>query len=249
MSEASDRPGKRWPIILGAAGFVAGFVGPIVFVPDANQGPMVGIFISGPAGVVLGLLLLGFCTVFQVSARKQWKLLWTTTALGVLGILLAVQPQPQRQGLIFTALVTGCSTPIESEAQILEYWNKRVAEVTWHAPRPGWQQDMRTALRTAPGVLVQVRTRAERIVMMNRKPWNRGKLFATEKAPAAETRDYYGPRATCDEFPEGREFTAFQDYLPDDRVQPPAAWPPREIEHFIREAVFSEVPPRFAAFR
>ena len=41
-------------IIVGAAGFVAGFVGPIIFTPDANQGPLLGIFITGPLGFLIG---------------------------------------------------------------------------------------------------------------------------------------------------------------------------------------------------
>jgi hypothetical protein len=41
-------------IILGAIGFCGGFFGPILFSPDANQGPLLGIFITGPLGFVLG---------------------------------------------------------------------------------------------------------------------------------------------------------------------------------------------------
>ena len=41
-------------VILGGIGFAAGFFGPIVFTPDANQGPLLGIFITGPLGFVLG---------------------------------------------------------------------------------------------------------------------------------------------------------------------------------------------------
>ena len=41
-------------IIVGAAGFVAGFVGAIIFTPDANQGPLLGIFITGPLGFLIG---------------------------------------------------------------------------------------------------------------------------------------------------------------------------------------------------
>jgi hypothetical protein len=41
-------------IIVGAAGFVAGIVGPIIFMPDANQGPLLGIFITGPLGFLIG---------------------------------------------------------------------------------------------------------------------------------------------------------------------------------------------------
>src|SRR5262245_30222237 len=48
-------------MIVGAIGFCAGFFGPIVFAPEANQGPLLGIFITGPLGVIFGAL--GGCLV------------------------------------------------------------------------------------------------------------------------------------------------------------------------------------------
>lgn len=41
-------------VITGAIGFTAGFFGPIIFSPEANQGPLLGIFITGPLGFLLG---------------------------------------------------------------------------------------------------------------------------------------------------------------------------------------------------
>ena len=43
-------------VILGGIGFAAGFFGPIIFRPDTNQGPLLGIFITGPLGFVLGII-------------------------------------------------------------------------------------------------------------------------------------------------------------------------------------------------
>jgi len=43
-------------LVVGGLCFVAGFFGPMIVAPDANQGPLLGIFITGPAGLVLGLL-------------------------------------------------------------------------------------------------------------------------------------------------------------------------------------------------
>lgn len=43
-------------VILGGLGFVAGFFGPMIFAPEANQGPLLGLFITGPAGVVVGAI-------------------------------------------------------------------------------------------------------------------------------------------------------------------------------------------------
>ena len=41
-------------LVLGGAGFVGGFFGPMILAPDANQGPLLGLFITGPLGFVLG---------------------------------------------------------------------------------------------------------------------------------------------------------------------------------------------------
>lgn len=42
--------------ILGGIGLFGGFVGPMIFAPESNQGPLLGILITGPAGFVLGAL-------------------------------------------------------------------------------------------------------------------------------------------------------------------------------------------------
>jgi hypothetical protein len=39
---------------LGIVGFTFGFFGPMILTPEANQGPLLGIFITGPLGVVVG---------------------------------------------------------------------------------------------------------------------------------------------------------------------------------------------------
>jgi hypothetical protein len=43
-------------LVIGGAAFAFGFFGPLIWAPDANQGPLLGIFITGPAGFVIGLL-------------------------------------------------------------------------------------------------------------------------------------------------------------------------------------------------
>ena len=43
-------------LIVGGVGFILGFFGPIIFHPEANQGPLLGIFITGPSGFVLGVM-------------------------------------------------------------------------------------------------------------------------------------------------------------------------------------------------
>jgi hypothetical protein len=44
-----------WGMMVGGICFAVGFFGPIVWAPDANQGPLLGIFITGPLGFLLGI--------------------------------------------------------------------------------------------------------------------------------------------------------------------------------------------------
>jgi hypothetical protein len=55
-SQGVMRGGCLGAVVLGGIGFLLGFVGPMILTPDANQGPMLGIFITGPAGAVLGAI-------------------------------------------------------------------------------------------------------------------------------------------------------------------------------------------------
>ena len=41
-------------LVVGGIGFVGGFFGPMIFAPDSNQGPLLGLLITGPLGFVIG---------------------------------------------------------------------------------------------------------------------------------------------------------------------------------------------------
>ena len=56
-------------IVTGSIGFSAGFFGPMIFNPSANQGPMLGIFITGPLGFLLGGI--GGFVYWLVRERKK----------------------------------------------------------------------------------------------------------------------------------------------------------------------------------
>jgi hypothetical protein len=59
-------------LILGGIGFVGGFFGPLIFTPESNQGPLLGIFITGPLGFMVGLLLGALSSPFLL--RKPPKI-------------------------------------------------------------------------------------------------------------------------------------------------------------------------------
>jgi hypothetical protein len=51
----------RWcavmTFVVGTIGFLLGFVGPIILYPDSPQGPLLGIFFTGPLGALVGAVL------------------------------------------------------------------------------------------------------------------------------------------------------------------------------------------------
>ena len=51
---------------VGTIGFLGGFFGPMIFAPGANQGPLLGIFYTGPLGFVIG----GIGGLFYGLARR-----------------------------------------------------------------------------------------------------------------------------------------------------------------------------------
>jgi hypothetical protein len=100
MISTLEAPGWKWVGFLGGIGFAVGFFGPMILVPEANQGPMVGIFITGPGGALLGLILTRLMKFLSVSARAQWRLLVGICLIGTVSTLLIVQPEPARLGFI-----------------------------------------------------------------------------------------------------------------------------------------------------
>lgn len=57
-------------IILGAIGFIAGFVGPLIFTPENNLGPLLGIIYTGPIGFIVGLIIGGLYWKFKNVPRQ-----------------------------------------------------------------------------------------------------------------------------------------------------------------------------------
>jgi hypothetical protein len=43
-------------LVVGAVGFAGGFFGPMLLTPGANQGPFLGLLITGPLGAIVGAI-------------------------------------------------------------------------------------------------------------------------------------------------------------------------------------------------
>ncbi len=58
----------RFAFTIGGVSFLFGYCGPLMWAPQANQGPLLGIFVTGPIGFFVGLLLGGLTTPRTSSA-------------------------------------------------------------------------------------------------------------------------------------------------------------------------------------
>jgi hypothetical protein len=94
----------RWTLAVGGIGFALGFFGPMILAPDANQGPLLGMFYTGPLGLLAGFVIGVARTILgytagprEVFARTGIHRLRPTSPAAVLrtfagagGVLLAV---------------------------------------------------------------------------------------------------------------------------------------------------------------
>ena len=60
-------------LLFGAIGFIIGFFGPLIFQPEANLGPLLGIFYTGPIGFLLGAIggFIYWKLKIQTASKEQ----------------------------------------------------------------------------------------------------------------------------------------------------------------------------------
>lgn len=236
-------PGVLWIALLGVAGFGAGFFGPLVFVPESNQGPLVGIFMSGPGGCLLGLVMYLLMKAVPLSGRRQWTLLLSLAAAGILVTLALVQPEPATRGYELELSVTRTMPPAAVADDVIADWKQRIARVTWAAPRNGWEAQLRTALASDSGIILEAVVLRERTIKEDRKPWNRGRLFTTPWQTKQQQKRFYLPPGVTVPASPGRMLIPYDSTA---RIRAPEAWPPVTLDEFIGYSRLEPVPPRFA---
>ena len=71
-------------LVAGSIGFAGGFFGPIVLTPEANQGPLLGILVTGPAGFLLGPAIGVASLIRQIAPTDLRKATRWLTVQGLL---------------------------------------------------------------------------------------------------------------------------------------------------------------------
>ncbi len=65
------RKSLAWGFSVGGIVFAVGFIGPIILTPEANLGPMTGIFL-GPVAFVIGTFLVGIGQIRPALTLPKW---------------------------------------------------------------------------------------------------------------------------------------------------------------------------------
>jgi hypothetical protein len=237
-----------WVLIIGGAGFATGFFGPLIFAPDANQGPLVGILISGPGGVVLGGLLCAIFKFLHVSGARQWQIIGISSVLLVIVTSFLIMPKPVLRGDLEEVQIDSCGRPMELWDQASAYWERQLASRP-EAARPGWKEDSREMLQDDDGVVLEVDVIQTRTLRAERKPWNSGHIQASEWQPMNSKKSYYARYAggSCSGYAVGMRAILFQDrhfY----GVPTNLGWPPKKVSQFLDLQTLDAVPDSYRIY-
>jgi len=230
-----------WALVLGVVGFVCGFMGPMVFSPDANQGPMLGIFITGPGGALLGAVLGMIVGAVRPPATiAAAALVIVSSGLAAVCLYFSM-PAPKYYANVVEAEILGCETPAAIREKAMDYWDDRIAKVTWAAPRANWREDFDRMLVTSPGVVLDVQIVRESKLYENRKPWNRGTFVARPWGTGDAPTQYFARFAgeSCKSYPKGQRAL----YL--GTGESAKLWPPEILSNFLALQVLEPLPSRF----
>jgi hypothetical protein len=223
---------------MGIVGGAAGFFGPIFLNPDANQGPLLGILITGPGGLVAGAVLgLLFRILPFTDTTRTQALTLCCTLLG-LGTLWFALPEPVVKTRVVDGTIERCRPASELIPASIAEWEGRISKVTYAAPRDNWRADTQRMLRESPGVIVDLDVERSNAILEHRKPWERGNLSAQGWRRSGDTRQYFGG-GECDSYPLGKHVL----------LAPSGAgsnlWPPADLPNFLGVQVLEPVPANY----
>ncbi len=184
-----------FPVVLGGIGFFCGFLGPIVLTPNANQGPLLGIFITGPLAVLVGLVLAGLLLARHATSKTIVRVFFTSAILiGLLTLLWAASPrwEDRLHAEILDAEILSCEQPSALISQAKARWLDEERKGIAFCFRPGWQKDDESIKNTAAedkGVVATLHVYRVIHIFESKKPWDSGTLYA-KPLPEKEVEVY-----------------------------------------------------------
>lgn len=237
----------NWILILGGCGLVAGIAGPIKLNPQFQMGPLIGVFMTGPLGLILGVTGYFVSRWLHISMATQWRIIIALSVLLVAGTILASFPGPEFKAYIVNSVVTQCRPVTELHDELLTQWQERIDNIKSTEPRSGWRQQMSDTIRAGHGVIVDARVLHRTEIRELRKPWNRGKLISVDRTKTQEMASYFdnSPDAACAKYAVDMKLESYVDYGGTSYVPPDANWPPAALDRIVMRGQLFPVPTEY----
>ena len=242
------RVAARWALALGATGFAAGFLGPMVLDPESNIGPIVGLLFTGPGGALAGFVLGALFGALPVSSKRRGQWLAAACTLLALGTLYAILPAPAVRGYVIDAEVEGCDRPARSLDEAMGRWEGALRRVTWAHPPASWKEKAARNVEDDPGVVLTMHIHRKRAILRHRRPWDRGATSAGPWMDVDESKAYYDASqgADCRAYRARAQALYWPRIDPDsDPTKPSPEWPPTDVPGFLGLQALGPVPDQY----
>ena len=195
-------------VILGVMGFATGYIGPLRY--SMAQGPLLGIFVTGPVSFAVGLGLGWFLNRRRMGAVVR-EGIFVCAAIGVV-VMSGIASRPRRQivGTLIDGKVTACHSPIFNIPAAVGHWRQVLAQNPSLTPRTAWERTIKDILTNSDGVVLQFTTdRLKHLYTDGAKAT--GNVVSGEWKAEPWVASYFalfaGP--DCTRYPIGRRVTLF----------------------------------------
>ena len=194
----------RWTVVLGLAGFLSGFIGPIMLAPDANQGPLLGILITGPTGALLGSVLGVAAALAKLSPQSEMRALAAAAAIVAAVTLYFCVPAPRLRATIVDGEVLSCVPAGSLREATVERLN-RLAAARPVPEQVAWAETFDKELGLKPGAVIGVHVHRDAQLFEKQARWDHGVLFALPWRDSEKDERYFAGDAgkECSEYPIG----------------------------------------------
>ncbi len=220
---------------VGLVGFVAGFFLPMILSPDANQGPLLGLFITGPGGALLGLVVGVVAALLRLDGKRFLTVVGLVAAAVAVGTLVFSFPEPMQLGTVVEAEVVRCEGAERHVPAAVAEWKRQIAAGWVRTPNSGWETDIPAVLERDPGVVLVLRVKRQVFLTEHRKPWNRGRVTQRVRPGNGRESAYYlrGARDCSATLPREMRFSPAWNYT--------MPMPPDNAAGLLRLSVIGDV--------
>jgi hypothetical protein len=181
----------RWAKVLSIVGFLCGFIGPLVLMPDANQGPMLGIFITGPGGAIIGVVLGLAVDLLGITPANASRVLYLSASVVAVFTLYFCIPEPHHYTDVIDGEIHQCTPAVRQRDKALGHLNEITAAHQPLAKPILWSEKFDQELDKNPGVVIDVRLFRYCSLYEHMSRWNRGELEARPWVETDESRSYF----------------------------------------------------------